>query len=248
MDVEALKKTARAAAKAAGTSHQSELNRIAQERGHTHWGALLAAAVQDGDGLPAGSYMDSSFDPPRAFLPIAGAPRDGTRLLVVGGSTYAAATWRSGMWTYPSGGPGEPDTVVQLEVEPTHYMRRDDADAEAQTISAQTPRMLRGLVERMEGLPELELAARMMLGAQFHLHAAESRARWTRRTGPRPSAPTQRPDGIADREWLTSLVERAERVDVDPEALDTLRGTLERADMEDVVLRNGQLIERMLKT
>jgi len=247
MDVEAMKKTARAAAKAAGTSHQSELNRIANEHGHSHWGALLAASG-DAASMPPGAYMDASFDPPRMFLPIAGAPKDGTRLLVVSGSTYAAASWRSDMWTYPSGGPGEPDTIVQLDIEPTHYMMRDDADAKTQRIASQTPRMLRGLVERIEGLPDLELAARMMMGAQFHLHTAESMMRWTKRTGPRPSAPTLRPGGLTDREWLTMLIERAERVEIDPDALVTLRETRDRPDMEAVVLRNERLIDRMLKS
>jgi len=245
MDVDTLKKTAKSQARRNGTSHQAELNRIAREHGHTHWGALLASTASPLDGLPEGSYLDHEFSVPTPFVPIAHAPRDGTRILVVGGSTYAAACWRSEMWTYPSGGRGEPDTIVQLDFEPTHFAKRDDADAERGTMAASTPRMLRGLVERVEGIPEIELRGRMMLGAQFHLQAAESHAKWTRETGPRPANPTRRPEGLSDVQWVEHLVERAKRVDIDPEALHTLQEIRDAADLDAVVSRNAQIIQRM---
>lgn len=124
MDVDALKRTAKAAARSNGTSHQAELNAIARSHGHTHWGAL-ASALKAEDPLPPGSYVDTDFTVPTTFLPIALAPKDGTRLLVAGGPTYAAACWRCGMWTYPSGVDEEPGTIEQLDFEPTHFARPD---------------------------------------------------------------------------------------------------------------------------
>jgi hypothetical protein len=245
MDIDAIKKTAKAESRRNGTSHQAELNAIAAANGYTHWGAFASALADADDALPVGSYMNDDFTPARAFLPIGHAPRDGTRLLVVGGSTYAAACWRSGMWTYPSGERGEPEAIVQLDFEPTHYARRDDADAARGAMAATTPKMLRGLVERVEGVPTLELEARMMLGAQMHLHAAESFAKWNEETGPRPPNPTTRPEGMTDREWLESLTERAERVDIDPEALRTFRSILAKDDFAATVARNDALVRRM---
>lgn len=247
MDIDALKKTAKAASRLNGTSHQAELNAIANANGHTHWGALIASRSKVVEDLPDGSYVNDDFNPPRPFLPIANAPRDGNRLLVVGGSTYAAAMWRSGMWTYPSGGWGEPDVIEQLDFEPTHYAQQDDADAARGTMAARTPKMLRGLVERVEGIPELELEARMMLGAQMHLHAAESFAKWTKETGPRPEIPTIRPEGMSDWEWVGTLVARSERVDIDPEALETLRGLRLKPDFTEIVERNDALLRRRRK-
>jgi hypothetical protein len=245
MDIQALKKAAKAESRRNGTSHQAELNAIAMARGYTHWGALAASSADALSGLPAGSYLDHDFDPPRAFLPIAVAPRDGTRLLVVGGPIYAAAAWRDGRWAHPIGGEGEPDVDRTLDFEPTHYAQRDDADAERQAMAASTPRMLKGLVERVEGLPEIELKARMMLGAQMHLHAAESFAVWNRKTGPRPDAPTRRPDGFTDRAWVEHLIARAEKVEIDPDALDTLRNLLANGDFDAIVRRNTAIVERM---
>lgn len=126
MDVDTLKRTAKAAARANGTSYQTELNIIARSHGHTHWGAL-ASAIRAGEQekcLPPGSYIDDEFSEPTAFLPIALAPHDGTRLLVAGGPIYAAACWRSGMWTYPSGTDEAPGPIEQLDFEPTHFARR----------------------------------------------------------------------------------------------------------------------------
>lgn len=127
MDVDTLKRTAKAAARSNGTSHQAELNTIAREHGHTHWGALASALRTKGSEeiLPPGSYVDTDFTVPTTFLPIALAPRDGTRLLVARGPTYAAACWRTGMWTYPSYEGGRPCTVEQLDFEPTHFAKRD---------------------------------------------------------------------------------------------------------------------------
>ena len=245
MDIESLKKTAKTESRRNGTSHQAELNRIAVERGHSHWGALIASNATADAGLPAGSYMNHDFNPPRAFLPIALAPRDGTRQLVVGGPVYAAASWRADRWTYASGGEGEPEDIGPLNFEPTHFADRDDADAERATMAASTPKMLKGLVERVEGLPELELRARMMLGAQMHLRAAESFAKWDRGTGPRPNPPTIRPAGLTDRAWVEQLVARAERVDTDPEALETLRSVLLSNDFDAIVQRNEAINQRM---
>lgn len=243
MDIDALKKTAKAEARRAGTSHQTELNRIAARHGFTHWGALArTAADAAAEQLPPGSYMNTDFTPPRAFIPIGHAPRDGTRILAVSGSTYSAAQWRDGAWHIASGLEGEPLELGLVEPAPTHFMKADDADAERQRIAAQTPNLLRGLVEKVEGIPHLDKRALMMLGAELRLQAAESFGAWKAGAGRRPRPSLARPEGMDNRGWVESLIQRAGRVDVDPDALAEFETLLTRPDMEAIVERNRQIV------
>jgi hypothetical protein len=50
MDINAMKRAAKLAARKNGTSHGAELNTIAKAQGFTHWGALIAAQPKPGFG------------------------------------------------------------------------------------------------------------------------------------------------------------------------------------------------------
>jgi hypothetical protein len=224
MDIEQLKKTARMASRRNGTSHQSELNAIAVEHGHTHWGALLAASTMTGgspsSGLPDGAYLDPAFDPPRMFLPIDATSRDGSRRLVAEGSSYAAAQWTGGMWAYAYGGKGEPDTAVQTGFEPTHYAVMTDADADKGTVrTSARGNWIRTLVERVEGLPYFEFHGRMLKGCLIHLEMAESRAQ-----GRRYDVGSIGRIGMdrTPQDWIAEIAARASLVDMDTEAFDEI--------------------------
>ena len=220
MDIEKLKKTARLASRRNGTSHQSELNAIAAEHGHTHWGALLASSSittkANASTLPDGAYLDPAFDPPRMFLPIDAASRDGSRRLVAEGSSYAAAQWTGGMWAYAHGGKGEPTAAVQTGFEPTHYAVMTDADADKGTVRTSAKgSWIRMLVERVEGLPYFEFHGRMLKGCLIHLEMAESRAQGREydigsigRIGA----------GRTPEDWIAEIAARAALVDMDEEA------------------------------
>ncbi|QAY80437.1 hypothetical protein [Sphingosinicella sp. BN140058] len=71
--------------------------------------------------------MDTTFDPPRAFIPIDEAAKDGDRQLVRRGADYAAAQWVSDFWSYPIDPTGETGQswAQEIDFEPTHYAPKD---------------------------------------------------------------------------------------------------------------------------
>ena len=78
----------------------------------------------------ANTHVDTMFDPPKTFVPIDDAARDGTRQLVRKGAAYAVAQWDEDFWSYPYGPRNdEADTAVQIDFEPTHYSPKIPAEA-----------------------------------------------------------------------------------------------------------------------
>lgn len=65
--------------------------------------------------------MDDPHFPTYEKLPIDDAARNGSVILVNRGDDYAAAYWTGDMWAYRQ---GRDCCVVQLDFEPTHWLRR----------------------------------------------------------------------------------------------------------------------------
>jgi hypothetical protein len=65
--------------------------------------------------------------PGYTLLPIADAPGDETVCLVKGGADYAAAYRKNGRWLL---GRPEQGTLIELDFEPTHWLRPPGADAD----------------------------------------------------------------------------------------------------------------------